>query len=248
MLENHEGKPVPNVTFRVRDNYDWKSVTTDELFKDQTVIVFSLPGAFTPTCSSTHLPRYNELAPTFFANGVDRIICMSVNDAFVMNEWGVNQECGNITLIPDGNGEFTAGMGMLVDKRDLGFGQRSWRYSMLVKNGIVEKMFIEPQKPGDPFEVSDADTMLNYINPKAKKPDQVVVFTREGCQYCAKAKADLKQHGLDYVEVALAHQTRSKVVGALCGRDTVPQVFINGEYIGGSDELQRYLERRGSTA
>ena len=96
-------------------------------------------------------------------------------------------------MVPDGNGEFTEKMGMLVDKTELGFGKRSWRYSMLVKDGVIEKMFIEPEKPGDPFEVSDADTMLNYINPKAKKPDQVAILTREGCGYCAKAKALLKE-------------------------------------------------------
>ena len=175
MYQNHEGKKVPNVTFRVRDNNEWQNVTTDDYFKGKNVVVFSLPGAFTPTCSSSHLPRYNELAPAFFKNGIDAIYCVSVNDTFVMNEWAKDQEAQNIKLIPDGNGEFTAGMGQLVDKTDLGFGQRSWRYSMLVKDGVVEKMFIEPNKPGDPFEVSDADTMLNYINPQAKKPDQVAI-------------------------------------------------------------------------
>ena len=133
------------------------------------MVVFSLPGAFTPTCSSTHVPRYNELAPAFFANGVDRIVCMSVNDAFVMNEWARTQECGNVTMLPDGNGEFTEKMGMLVDKSELGFGKRSWRYSMLVKDGVIEKMFIEPEKAGDPFEVSDADTMLDLHQPEGEE-------------------------------------------------------------------------------
>ena len=122
MNGNHEGKQVPQVIFRTRANNDWKNVTSDEIFKGRTVAVFSLPGAFTPTCSSTHLPRYNELAPAFFANGVDAIVCISVNDAFVMNEWAAGQECANVTMLPDGNGEFTDGMGMLVDKSDLGFG------------------------------------------------------------------------------------------------------------------------------
>jgi len=176
MLQNREGQRVPNVTFPVRQGNDWKQLTTDDLFKNRTVVVFSLPGAFTPTCSSTHLPRYNELASAFRDAGVDDIICVSVNDTFVMNEWAKDQESANITLLPDGNGDFTEGMGMLVDKRDLGFGKRSWRYSMLVKDGVVQKMFIEPQKEGDPFEVSDADTMLAYIAPNAKKPDQAVVF------------------------------------------------------------------------
>jgi glutaredoxin-like protein len=243
MIQNYEGRHVPRVSFRVRENNEWRTITSDEIFANKTVVVFSLPGAFTPTCSSTHLPRFNELAPAFFANGVDAIACISVNDTFVMNEWAKDQEANNVVLIPDGNGEFTAGMGMLVDKSDLGFGKRSWRYSMLVKNGIVEKMFIEPEKPGDPFEVSDADTMLSYINPSATKPDQVAIFTREGCQYCAKAKSLLTELGYDYAEIPLAHASRSKVVGAIAGAKTVPQVFVNGSLIGGLDELERWAKR-----
>ena len=243
MFESKEGRKVPQVTFRTRTESDWKNVTSDEIFKGRTVVVFSLPGAFTPTCSSTHLPRYNELAPAFFANGVDAIVCLSVNDAFVMNEWAAGQECASLTMLPDGNGEFTAGMGMLVDKSDLGFGKRSWRYSMLVKDGVVKKMFIEPQKPGDPFEVSDADTMLAYIAPKAKKPDQVAILTREGCGYCAKAKKLLKDLGYDYVEVSLDNANRSRVVGAITGKGTVPQVFVNGQLVGGLEDLQRWNKK-----
>jgi len=243
MLQSREGQRVPQVSFRTRAAGEWKNVTSDEIFKGRTVVVFSLPGAFTPTCSSTHLPRYNELAPAFRANGVDAIVCVSVNDAFVMNEWAKDQESDNVFLLPDGNGEFTDGMGMLVDKADLGFGKRSWRYSMLVRDGVVVKMFVEPQKPGDPFEVSDADTMLAYVNPKAKKPDQVAILTREGCSFCTKAKALLKDLGYDYVEVPLAHNGRSKVVGAITGKQTVPQVFINGAHIGGWEELERWAQK-----
>ena len=243
MLSNREGQRVPQVTFRMRVDNDWRNVTTDEIFRGKTVVVFSLPGAFTPTCSSTHLPRYNELAPAFRASGVDTIVCVSVNDPFVMEEWARDQECANVLLLPDGNGEFTAGMDMLVDKSELGFGKRSWRYSMLVRDGVVEKMFIEPQKPGDPFEVSDADTMLAYLNPKAKKPDQVAIFTREGCGYCTKAKALLKNLGYDYAEVPLDHRIRTKVIGAVTGKGTVPQVFINGRYIGGYEELLAWSKK-----
>jgi len=243
MPSNREGQRVPQVTFRTRVDNDWRNVTTDDIFRGKTVVVFSLPGAFTPTCSSTHLPRYNELAPAFRASGVDTIVCVSVNDPFVMEEWARDQECANVLLLPDGNGEFTAGMDMLVDKSDLGFGKRSWRYSMLVRDGVVEKMFIEPHKPGDPFEVSDADTMLAYLNPKAKKPDQVAIFTREGCSYCTKAKALLKNLGYDYAEVPLDHRIRTKVIGAVTGKGTVPQVFINGRYIGGYEELLAWSKK-----
>ena len=239
MLQNREGQRVPNVTFRIRENNEWKNVTTAELFDGKTIALFSLPGAFTPTCSSTHLPRFNELAPAFYANGVDAILCVSVNDTFVMNEWAKDQEAANIVMIPDGNGDFTEGMGMLVDKADLGFGKRSWRYAMLVKDGVVEKMFIEPQEPGDPFKVSDADTMLNYINPNAKKPDQVVVFTKVGCPHCARAKAVLAENGYDFVEVPLDNKIRGKALGAVSGKMTAPQVFINGELIGSADEVEK---------
>jgi len=243
MFSNREGQRVPQVEFRTRQNGEWRTVTTDEIFKGKTVVVFSLPGAFTPTCSSTHLPRYNELAPAFRANGVDEIVCLSVNDGFVMSEWAKDQEADNVRLLPDGNGEFTEKMGMLVDKADLGFGKRSWRYSMLVKDGVVEKMFIEPEKPGDPFEVSDADTMLAYINPKAKKPDQVAILTREGCGFCAKAKALLTEMGYDYAELPLDHKVRTRVVGAIAGAQTVPQVFINGVRIGGWEALEQWARK-----
>jgi len=243
MLQNHEGRRVPEVTFRARRNSEWINVTTSELFAGKTVAVFSLPGAFTPTCSSTHLPRYNELAPAFFASGVDSIVCISVNDAFVMSEWAKDQEADNVILVPDGNGEFTAGMGMLVDKSALGFGKRSWRYSMLVRDGVVEKMFIEPERAGDPFEVSDADTMLDYVNPWARKPDQVAIFTRDGCGFCAKAKSLLTELGYDYAEIPLPHAQRSRIVGAVAGDSTVPQVFVNGSRIGGLEALQRWARK-----
>ncbi|KNC65328.1 glutathione peroxidase [Pseudoalteromonas ardens] len=241
MLNNIEGQTIPQVTFPVRENDEWKNISTDDLFKGKTVVVFSLPGAFTPTCSSTHLPRYNELAGVFKQNGVDDIVCISVNDTFVMNAWAKDQEAENVTLIPDGNGEFSEGMGMLVDKKDLGFGKRSWRYSMLVKDGVIEKMFIEPDVPGDPFEVSDADTMLEYINPEQVKPQPVSIITKPGCPFCAKAKALLNEKGLVYEELVLGQQATLTSLKALSGRETVPQVFIGGKHIGGSDDLDAHF-------
>ena len=241
-LENREGQMVPSVVFRTRQNNEWVNVNSDDIFKGRTVAVFSLPGAFTPTCSSTHLPRYNELAPVFFENGVDEIVCLSVNDTFVMNEWAVDQESNNVTLLPDGNGEFTDGMGMLVNKEDLGFGMRSWRYSMLVKDGKIDKMFIEPEVPGDPFEVSDADTMLNYINPEAKGSEVATIFTKSGCPFCAKAKALLEDKGISFEEISVSNSgVTSRTLRALTNQSTVPQVFIEGKHIGGSDDLEAYL-------
>lgn len=241
MLPNREGQRVPDVTFPVRQNNQWVNITSEELFKGKTVVLFALPGAFTPTCSTSHLPGYNELAPVFRENGVDTIVCLSVNDTFVMNEWAKDQECDNVVLIPDGNGEFSAGMGMLVDKADLGFGKRSWRYSMLVKDGVIEKMFIEPEEPGDPFKVSDAETMLHYINPSAKKPPLVSLFSKVGCPYCLRAKKMLEEKGLQYEEIILGRDATSRSLRAMSGNTTTPQVFINGQLIGGSEELAAYL-------
>jgi len=241
MLPNREGHRVPDITFRTRLNNEWVDATTNDLFGGKTVVVFSLPGAFTPTCSSTHVPGYNELAKVFKDNGVDDIICISVNDAFVMNEWAKSQEVTNLTMLPDGNGEFTEGMGMLVDKADLGFGKRSWRYSMLVKDGTIEKMFIEPEEPGDPFKVSDAATMLNYINPQATPPKGVSLFTKVGCPFCARAKEMLKEQNLDYEEIILGKDITTRSLRAVAGATTVPQVFIDGKLIGGSEALAAYF-------
>ncbi len=170
---------VPQATFqtRVRNDalggtnpYEWRELTTDDVFKGKKIVLFSLPGAFTPTCSTSHLPRYEELHDAFKAQGVDRVVCLSVNDAFVMFQWGRSQKADNVFLLPDGNGEFTRKMGMLVDKSNLGFGMRSWRYAMVVVDGEIEKMFIEEgfmdNCPDDPFEVSDADTVLDYLKSK----------------------------------------------------------------------------------
>ena len=248
MFQHSEGKRVPQVTFRTRRDGQWNDVTSGELFKGKTVVVFSLPGAYTPTCSSSHLPRYNELAPTFRKAGVDDIVVISVNDGFVMSEWQKDQNAPNVTFIPDGNGEFTAGMGMLVDKSDLGFGKRSWRYSMLVRDGVVQKMFIEPQKQGDPFEVSDADTMLRHISPSTQAPEPAVIFSKPGCPHCARAKALLDKEGIVYEEVLLGKGVTSSTLRAVSGRGTTPQVFIGGKHIGSADDLEKYFAERNRKA
>lgn len=170
---------VPNVTFktRVRDEsiegpnpFRWQDLSTSDIFAGKKVVLFSLPGAFTPTCSSTHAPGYDGAFEEFKALGVDSVICLSVNDAFVMYQWAQKLGIKNVFMLPDGNAEFTRLMGMLVKKDNLGFGDRSWRYSMFVDNGKIEKMFIEPgimdNCTEDPFEVSDAETMLDYLKSK----------------------------------------------------------------------------------
>lgn len=169
-------KQVPEVVFktRVRDEsvggenpFRWQDVSSDDIFKGKKVIVLALPGAFTPTCSSTHLPGYEEKYDELKSLGIDEIYCLSVNDAFTMFQWGKNLGIKKVKMLPDGNGEFTEKMGMLVKKENLGFGARSWRYSMFVDNGEIQKVFAEAGQidncPTDPFEVSDVDTMLAYL-------------------------------------------------------------------------------------
>lgn len=174
--EKFIGMQLPEVTFktRVRDesvggsnSYRWQDVTTREIFGGRKVVAFSLPGAFTPTCSSTHAPGYEAKYDKFKALGVDEVICLSVNDAFVMKQWADKLRVTKVFMLPDGNAEFTEKMGMLVKKENLGFGPRSWRYSMYVEDGVIQKFFIEPgfsdNCEDDPFEVSDANTMLEAL-------------------------------------------------------------------------------------
>ena len=238
------GDRVPDVRFRLRRGPDWVETSTVEIFAGRRVIVFSLPGAFTPTCSAMHLPRYEELAPMFEKLGVDEIVCVSVNDPFVMEEWGRNESVDKVRLLPDGNAAFTRGMGMLVDKSDLNFGARSWRYSMAVRDGVIEKLFVEPDKPGDPFEVSDADTMLRWLDPSARRPDEVAMFSREGCEFCARTKAALKEAGIAYTDISLPPLQRARALRAIAGAQTVPQVFVNGALIGDSAATLKWLAAR----
>lgn len=235
---SREGQPVPQVTFRLRRDGAWAERTSEEIFQGRTVVVFSLPGAFTPTCSSSHVPRYQELLPSFRAAGVDEVVCLSVNDAFVMDAWQHDQRTPDITFLPDGNGEFTEAMGMLVDKQDLGFGRRSWRYSMLVRDGVVEKLFVEPQVAGDPFDVSDADTMLAYLG--GETPPDVLIVTRDTCPHCHRAKRLLRDAGLAFDEVSATPRR----LRAMTGRTSTPQVLIDGQAIGGADQLEAWLAAR----
>ena len=151
---------------------EWKDVDTAEIFDNKKVVVFALPGAFTPTCSSQQLPGYEEKYDELKALGIDEVYCLSVNDAFVMNAWFRDEKIEKVKPIGDGEGVFTQGMGMLVNKPKQGFGMRSWRYSMLVDNGEVVKTFVEEGKnnasdDNDPFEVSDVDTMIKYLKANA---------------------------------------------------------------------------------
>ena len=167
---------VPEIVFktRVRDEsiggdnpFRWQDVSTNDVFKGKKVVVFALPGAYTPTCSSTHLPGFDEKYQALIDQGVDEVFCLSVNDAFTMFQWSKHLGVAKVKMLPDGNGDFSRMMGMLVKKENLGFGMRSWRYSMVVEDKRIIKLFSEPGKsnncPDDPFSVSDVDTMLEYL-------------------------------------------------------------------------------------
>jgi glutaredoxin-like protein len=244
MSESQEGQRVPQVIFKTRVDHDWVDVSTDDIFSGRTIVLFALPGAYTPTCSSTHVPRFNKLAPVLKRHGVDEIVCLSVNDAYVMNEWKENQRADNITFLPDGNGDFSRGMGMLVPKQDMGFGERSKRYSMLVEDGVIRKIFIEPDGAAGPLQQSDADTMLAYLAPDAEKPLDVTVFTRKGCPFCARAKTLLAEAGIDYDELVLNRDFPEASIRAVSGEASLPQVFIDGRRIGGCDALEAYLAEK----
>lgn len=168
---------IPEVTFRTRvrdesiggDNpFRWQDVTSRDVFKGKNVVVFALPGAFTPTCTNAHLPGYEAKYDELKNKGIDEVYCLSVNDAFTMFQWAKYLKVEKVKMLPDGNGDFTRLMGMLVKKENVGFGLRSWRYSMHVVDGEIKQMFIEPglmdDCPDDPFEISDVDTMLNYLS------------------------------------------------------------------------------------
>ena len=167
---------LPHVIFKVRERDDniggdnpfkWVERSTDYYFGKGKHVLFSLPGAFTPTCSTYQLPDFNRLYDDFKSQGIDNIYCMSVNDSFVMNAWAKHHNIGNVQVIPDGNSEFTSGMGMLVQKSNLGFGKRSWRYAAVIAAGSVEKIFEEPGEedncPGDPYGVTSPQNILSYL-------------------------------------------------------------------------------------
>ena len=169
-------RKVPQVTFktRVRDEsldhenpFRWEDKTTDDIFAGKSIVVLALPGAFTPTCSNTHLPGYEAKYEELKSKGVDEVYCLSVNDAFSMFQWAKQLGVEKVKMLPDGNGDFTRLMGMLVKKENLGFGSRSWRYSMHVVDGEIRLQFIEPglmdNCPEDPFTASDIDTMIAHL-------------------------------------------------------------------------------------
>ena len=218
-------------------------VSAAEFFGGRRVLVFALPGAFTPTCSTAHVPGYVARANDFKKAGIDDIVCLSVNDPFVMDAWQDAEKARGITFVADPEGEFTREMGMLVDKGDAGLGMRSWRYSMLVNDGRIEKMFVEPQVPGDPFEVlrcrDDVEVRATEGQPG---PGAVLMLARHGCGHCRRAKQMLNERGIAFEAVHVGDELSMRGVAAAAGKALVPQVFIDGKLIGGADQLAEYLK------
>jgi len=157
----------------------------------------------------------------------------------VMEAWEKAQGTTRVRYLPDGNGELTSALGMIVDKHDLGFGKRSRRYAMVVEDGVVERAFVESEGPGDPFEVSDADSVLGALDPDAT-PVDVVLVGREGCPHCARARRMLEEVSLPWEEV----RSSPRCLRALSGRSTSPQIFVDGLHVGGADDLADYLRGR----
>jgi glutathione-dependent peroxiredoxin len=233
---------VPSVNLAQMQDGRVREVSTAELFGGRRVVLFALPGAFTPTCSTAHVPGYVALLNEFKAAGIDDVICLSVNDPFVMQAWQQSEKAQGIHFVADPFADFTTAMGMAVDHRESLLGTRSWRYSMLVEDGNIRKMFIEPERGDDPFEVSDAETMLRYLRPNSRTLGPVLVLARHGCPYCERAKSLLRERGISFDAVYLGEELTMQGVKAASGESTVPQVFVAGKLVGGSDQLAAFLQ------
>lgn len=237
-----EGDLIPDVAIAVVEQGRQRHTRTGTLAAGRTIVLFALPGAFTPTCSSQHLPRYEAIAPLLRKHGVDAVICLSVNDPFVMEQWSRDQQVSEVMLASDGNGEFAAAMGLLVDQAGKLMGKRSRRYSMLVRQGRIAKMFVEPEEAGDPYGVSSAETMLQQVAPDESPPQCIAMISKPGCPYCAEARELLHQYGLRFVDIPLPDASRIQALQAIAGDSKAPQVFVGGRLIGGAEQVKRYLQ------
>lgn len=232
MFEDKAGTKVPDVTFRIREDHSWVYRTTYDFFRYKRVIVFALPGAFNPVCSSIYLPAYNDLYDTFRASGIDDIYCLAMNDGFVLEAWRQAEKAEKITMLPDVDGEFTKKLGFLS-------GDHSWRYSMIVNDKVIEKMFIETDADSvDPYSLSSAEMMLSYLDPKAVLPESVTIFTKHGCGNCEAVKEYFNNLNIPFDELILNEDFTIRTVRAISGSTFLPQIFVNGIKTS-LDELQK---------
>ena len=243
--KSREGSAIPGAQLAELTDGKVRRFSSADLFKGRRIILFALPGAFTPTCSTAHVPGYVARLKDFQGAGIDDVVCLSVNDPFVMEAWQRSEKAQGLRFVADPYGEFTQGMGMSIDHRDASLGLRSWRYSMLVDDVKIEKMFIEPDKPGDPFEVSDADTMWRYLRPNEPGRGAALMLARVGCPHCARAKKLLEDAGIAYEAIYVGDDLTMQGVKSASGAATVPQVFMEGKLIGGADQLAAHLRSGG---
>jgi peroxiredoxin/glutaredoxin len=232
-----EGRRLPHCVLRMRWGGAMADVSSGDLFDGKRVVLFGLPGAFTPTCSSAHVPRFVELAPFLLRNGIDEVVCASVNDAYVLDAWQQDQHAELLTFLPDGNGDFHRALGLLVDKRDEGMAQRARRYAMIVDDATIRTALVEPDVTGDPYGISSADEVCAALGLAEAMPTDIALFTRPGCGWSEKARRLLDRHGLPY-EAADLHP---RGIRALCGSPSTPQVFVAGRHLGGYEDLEQWL-------
>ena len=241
--ERLQGQRLPFTEFRMRRDGELIEVTTETLFGGRTAVAFGLPGAFTPTCSRAHVPRFVELEPQLREHGVDAVLCLAVNDAYVMEAWQREQHADALIFVPDGNGDFHRALGLLADLRDDGFGMRARRYAMVVRDRVIDIALIEPNDAGDPYGVSSAESVLDWLAPSHEAVQDIVVFTRPLCAHSTRAKRLLDRAGLRYDAVDL----KPRGVRAVSGARTTPQVFVKGRLLGGCDALEGWLRESGAT-
>ena len=234
------GRPLPDVTLRLADPPHEK-IGSRAFVGSGRVALIGLPGAFTPTCTGLHVPRFEELADELAQAGVSRILCTAVNDAFVMDAWRHSLRTTRIEYAGDGNGDLHRALGLLRDMRDEGMGERARRYTMLVRDGTIEKAWVEADEAGDPFAVTTADVMLHHLRPDAH-PLDVMVFTRPNCGWSRRALQALDAAHIPYRTAEVG----PRGLRGVAGRQTTPQVFVDGEHIGGCEDLEAWLRRRGA--
>lgn len=230
-------KIIPEMVFHLRENAEWKVKHTHELFSGKRVVLFALPGAFTLTCSLLHLPGYEELYEEFKASGVDELYCLSVNDGFVMNAWAEKQEIKKVKMLPDALAKWTKSLNLEVESAELGL--RSKRYALIIDDKEIVESFIEEDNKN--LGISSAKKVLQYLNPSIILPSNVVIFTFPECIHCFRAKEMLKTHGIKYSEQVFNKDFDFNTLKAL-GGGKIPQIFIDGEHLGGESELKKWLE------
>jgi glutaredoxin-like protein len=239
-----EGRTIPDVELHVLDGDGrFRVVRAADLFGRGTTVIFTPSHPSSLGCSDSRVPRFQQLAGELHSHGVDRIVCVAVNDPAAVGRSAREQHAEGIAIVADVEGCFTGALGMLVDGGGSAPGTRSRSYSALVRDGAVVKAFVDPETEGAPLTVSDADTMLRYLDPATTTLRSVALLARHGCPHCERARRLLADHGFRFEAIELNEHITLQAVRAISGRATVPQVFVDGHHVGGADELAAWLEQ-----